>query len=74
MTVFVDTAVIMYAVGTDHPMKAASAEILRRVASGAVHGVASAEVIKEIVHRFVQAGRPQRAAEALATRLPSSRR
>ena len=63
MTVFVDTAVIMYAVGTAHPLKAASAEILRRVASGALHGVTSAEVIQEIVHRFVHAGRPERAAE-----------
>ena len=63
MTVFVDTAVIMYAVGTAHPLKAASAEILRRVASGAMHGVTSAEVIQEIVHRFVHAGRPERAAE-----------
>lgn len=63
MTVFVDTAVIMYAVGTDHPLKPASAEILRRVASGVMHGVTSAEVIQEIVHRFVHAGRPLRAAE-----------
>ncbi len=63
MTVFIDTAVVMYAVGSDHPLKPACAEILRRVASGAMHGVTSAEVIQEIVHRFVHAGRAQHAAE-----------
>ena len=58
MTVFIDTAVIMYAAGAEHPLKQPSAEILRGVAGGGIPGVTSAEVIQEIVHRFVHAGRP----------------
>ncbi|MGH2446568.1 MAG: type II toxin-antitoxin system VapC family toxin [Candidatus Limnocylindria bacterium] len=63
MTVFIDTAVIMYAVGAEHPLKAPSAEILRRVADGRLRGTTSAEVIQEIVHRFVHARRPEQAAQ-----------
>ncbi len=65
MTVFIDTAVIMYAAGAEHPLKAPSAEIVRRVASGELAGVTSAEVIQEIAHRFVHAQQPERAAELI---------
>lgn len=63
MTLFVDTAVIMYAAGGDHPLKQPSADIVRRIASGDLGGVTSAEVIQEIAHRFVHAGRPEQAAQ-----------
>lgn len=65
MTVFIDTAIIMYAAGADHPLKAPSAEIVRRVASGELDGVISAEVVQEVAHRFVHLRQPERAAELI---------
>lgn len=65
MTVFIDTAVIMYVAGADHPLKAPSAEVMRRVASGELAGVTSAEVVQEIAHRYVHIGQPERAAELI---------
>lgn len=59
MTVFVDTAVIMYAGGRDHPLRAASRRLLRAVVAGDLAGVTSAEVIQEILHRFTGGGQPQ---------------
>lgn len=52
LTVFVDTAVIMYAGGRDHPLRQPSQGILRLIASGELEGATSAEVIQEILHRF----------------------
>jgi predicted nucleic acid-binding protein len=51
--VFLDTAVLMYAAGSEHPLRAPSREIVRRVAAGEMEAVISAEVIQEILHRFV---------------------
>ena len=65
MTLFVDTAVIMYAAGADHPLKEPCAEILRRIAAGKLSAVTSAEVIQEIAHRFVHAGRSEQAAQLM---------
>jgi len=63
VTLFLDTAVIMYAAGGDHRLKQPCAAILTRVAAGELGGVISAEVIQEIAHRFVHAGEPARASE-----------
>ncbi len=57
MTVFVDTAILMYAVGVDHPLRAPSRRILDRVADGDLDAVISAEVVQEIIHRFISIGR-----------------
>jgi predicted nucleic acid-binding protein len=57
VTTFIDTAIIMYAAGGDHPLRAASREILQRVSDGDIDGVISVEVIQEIVHRFARIGR-----------------
>lgn len=62
MTVFVDTAVIMYAAGTDHPLRAPSRRVLERVAAGELDAVISVEVIQEIVHRYLAIGRGDLAA------------
>jgi uncharacterized protein len=56
MTVFVDTAIIMYAAGGDHPLREPSRRVLRAIASGVVAGLTSAEVIQEILHRFLGRG------------------
>jgi predicted nucleic acid-binding protein len=53
VTVFIDTSVIMYAVGTDHPMKASCLGILERVTDRSLDAMISAEVIQEILHRAV---------------------
>ena len=53
VTVFIDTSVIMYAAGSDHPMKAPSQVIIDRVIDRSLDAVISAEVIQEILHRAV---------------------
>ena len=57
--VFLDTAVLMYAAGTEHPLRAPSQQIVRRIAAGDFDAVISAEVVQEILHRFVAIGRPE---------------
>lgn len=53
MTVFIDTSVIMYAAGTDHPMRPPCQAIIERVLDRSVDAMISAEVIQEILHRAV---------------------
>ncbi len=57
MTVFVDTAVIMYAAGSEHPLRDPSSRILAMIGSGDLDAVTSTEVVQEIAHRFVAVGR-----------------
>lgn len=57
MTLFVDTAVIMYAAGSEHPLREPSRRILERVAAGELDAVISVEVVQEIVHRYRAIGR-----------------
>lgn len=66
MTVFIDTAVIMYAAGSNHPLQRPCQEILARVAEGELDAVVSVEVIQEILHRFMALRRPAQGA-AIAT-------
>ncbi len=63
MTVFIDTAVIMYAAGRDHPLRAPSRSVLRSIVAGDLDGVTSAEVIQEILHRFTARSEPAIGAE-----------
>ncbi|MBA2382843.1 MAG: type II toxin-antitoxin system VapC family toxin [Chloroflexi bacterium] len=58
MTVFVDTAVIMYAGGGQHPMRAPCTRIMDAIDSGGLEAVISAEVVQEIVHRFLSIRQP----------------
>jgi uncharacterized protein len=51
--VFLDTAVLMYAAGAEHELRTPSREIIRRVARGDLEATISAEVVQEILHRFV---------------------
>jgi uncharacterized protein len=62
VTTFIDTAVIMYAAGSDHPLKGSCQDILRRVADGTFDAVISVEVVQEIIHRFVALRRPEHGA------------
>jgi hypothetical protein len=58
VTVFIDTAVVMYAGGAEHPMREPCQRILTRVADGELEAVTSVEVIQEILHRFNAIRRP----------------
>ena len=62
MTVFVDTAVLMYAAGTEHPLREPCRRVLERVAAGELDAVISVEVVQEIVHRYRAIGRGDLAA------------
>ena len=57
MTVFIDTAVLMYAAGGAHPLRDPCRAVLRRVSDGHLEAVISAEVVQEILHRFTRIGR-----------------
>ena len=52
MTAFVDTSVIIYAVGRIHPYKIPCASILRDIERGALDAHISVEVIQELIYRF----------------------
>jgi predicted nucleic acid-binding protein len=58
VTFFIDTAVFMYAAGSEHPLRDPCAEALRRVRARPMSAATSAEVIQEILHRFVLIRRP----------------
>jgi len=50
--IFIDTSIIMYAAGKEHPNKEPSVELLKLVAIGEVEAVINVEVIQEIFHRY----------------------
>ena len=58
MSLFIDTAVIMYAGGGDHPLREPCGQIIERVGAGELDAVTSVEVVQEIVHRFMAMRRP----------------
>lgn len=58
MTVFIDTSIVMYTVGEEHPLRAPCVQILDRVSSGEIEAVTSVEVVQEILHRFISIKRP----------------
>ena len=58
MTVFLDTAVFMYAGGSEHPLRDPCRAILRQVDAGSMDATTSVEVVQEILHRFLATRRP----------------
>lgn len=58
MTAFIDTAVLMYAGGVDHPQRQPCRRILDQIADGTLDAVTSVEVVQEVLHRFVAVRRP----------------
>ena len=50
--ILVDTNILMYASGADHPAKDASVAFLTRVACGDADAAIDAEVLQEILHRY----------------------
>jgi hypothetical protein len=68
--IFVDSNVPMYLVGADHPHKSDSKTLLERCVTQGDRLVTDAEVLQEILHRYVAVGRRdaiQPAFEALLT-------
>jgi len=51
--IFVDSNIPMYLVGADHPLKAASRALLERAIADGEVLVTDAEVLQEILHRYV---------------------
>ena len=63
--IFVDTSVLMYAAGTDHPLRDPCVRVMTAIDDGRIQAVTSAEVVQEILHRYLAVRRPD-IAEALA--------
>ena len=59
MTLFLDTAVFMYAGGSEHPLRDPCRRILRHAALGQLSATTSTVVVQEILHRFLSIGRAQ---------------
>jgi uncharacterized protein len=59
VTVFIDTAVIMYASGGEHPLREPCGRIIAGIGDGDIDAVTSSEVIQEILHRFIGIRRPE---------------
>jgi predicted nucleic acid-binding protein len=59
VTVFIDTAIVMYAGGAEHPLRAPCQRLLADVVDGHLEAVTSVEVVQEILHRFTAIGRPE---------------
>lgn len=55
--ILIDTNVIMYAAGAEHPNKRPSVALLERVAAGDVEATIDAEALQEILHRYRAIGR-----------------
>lgn len=48
----VDTNILMYAVGTDHPLKKPCLEILKKISCDEIVAVTDTEVFQEIAYRY----------------------
>lgn len=57
--ILIDTNVLMYVAGREHPNRADSVALLQRVASGGLDAAIDAEVLQEILHRYRALGRFQ---------------
>ena len=63
--IFVDSNIPMYLVGAPHPLKDAARAAIERCVNRGERLVTSAEVMQEILHRFVAIKRPQAIQAAL---------
>lgn len=64
--IVLDTTVLVYAVGVDHPLREPSRRLVHAIAAGRVHATTTVEVIQEFVH--IRARRQGRADAAKAGR------
>ncbi len=61
-TYFLDTNVVMYAAGSEHPLRQPCRRALRRAVEARVPLITDAEVLQEILHRYFAIRRPDAAA------------
>ena len=59
MMTFVDTNVIMYAVGRSHPLRDAARDFFATSLASDVSLVTSAEVLQELLHAYLPVGRTE---------------
>jgi hypothetical protein len=52
VTIFLDTAIFMFAAGSEHPLREPCRVVLARSVRGEIAGATSAEVIQELIHRY----------------------
>jgi predicted nucleic acid-binding protein len=64
--IFVDTDVIMYAVGREHPLRAEARAFFEQSLASNEPLVTSAEVLQELLHAYLRAGRLETLDAALA--------
>jgi hypothetical protein len=57
--VFVDTNILMYVAGREHPHQEPCRQALALIAQEVVEAVTSTEVHQEILHRYLSLGRPE---------------
>lgn len=57
MIVFVDTSVLMYAAGGEHPLREPCRTIVAGIGRRSISAVTSIEVVQEILHRYLSIGR-----------------
>ena len=50
--ILVDSNILMYAAGAEHPNKAPARALLERVAGGELDAALDAEVLQEVMHRY----------------------
>jgi predicted nucleic acid-binding protein len=67
--IFIDSNVPMYLVGAAHPNKELSRSLLHRLVTAGEVFVTDAEVLQEILHRYVAIDRREAIADALAVTL-----
>ncbi len=60
---FVDSNIIMYAVGTEHPYRSPCLDALDRIIRESLKAVVSSEIHQEILHRYLSIGLPDQARE-----------
>lgn len=53
MTLFIDSAVFMYAAGADHELRGPCQAVLRGAVERRIDAVTSAEVVQEVLHRYL---------------------
>lgn len=63
--VFIDANVPVYAAGRDHPLKRPCARILRNVAEDPRPFVTNAEVLRELLHRYLSLRRREQGREVI---------
>ena len=74
-TFFVDSNIIMYAVGVEHPCRRPCLNALDRIVRESLPAVVSSEIHQEILHRYLSLGLPQMAQQVsvqLETIIPTT--